>query len=68
MWGLQPGKPFNPDYPERFMTRVREDGVFENLGVTKTQQKINEAAGTVDVTLVFGGAAKDKSILRPDPK
>lgn len=68
MWGLQPGKPFNPDYPERFMTRVREDGIFENLGATKTQQKINEAAETVDITLIFGGAAKDKSILRPDPK
>lgn len=53
IWAIKEGEPFNPDYPELFMSRLREDNVFENLGKTRTEVKTNEAAGTADVTLHF---------------
>ncbi len=53
MWGLQPGKPFNVDYPDRFLARVKEDGIFDNLSKTRSETKINADEHTVDVTLYF---------------
>jgi outer membrane protein insertion porin family len=53
MWGLKPGKPFNPEYPDQFLKRIHDDGVFDHLGETKAETKINEKDQTVDVTLRF---------------
>jgi hypothetical protein len=40
---------------------VREEGVFDNLGETRSDAKINEQAHTVDVTVSFkGGTTTDK--------
>lgn len=55
MWNLKPGKPFNPEYPDFFLKRVREDGVFDHLGTTKAETKIDEKEHVVDVTLRFNG-------------
>src|ERR1019366_3790059 len=32
IWAMKPGKPFNPDYPDLFLKRVRDEGLFDNLG------------------------------------
>lgn len=64
MWGMEEGKPVNPDYPKVFLTRVREQEIFENLGETRSTQNIDEPAKAVDVTLIFGKAAKRGSILK----
>jgi outer membrane protein assembly factor BamA len=53
MWGLEPGHPFNPDYPNHFLDRVKEDGVFDNLKNTRSDTKINPENQVVDVTLYF---------------
>jgi outer membrane protein insertion porin family len=53
MWGLQAGKPFNVDYPNRFLSRVKEDGVFDNLKTTRAETKMNAVERTVDVVLYF---------------
>jgi len=53
MWGLLEGKPFNPDYPKRFLDRIKEDGVFENLKNTRFENKVDDAKLKVDVTLYF---------------
>ena len=53
MWGLQPGKPFNVDYPDHFLARVKEDGIFDNLKSTRSDTKVNADERTVDVTLYF---------------
>ncbi len=53
MWGLQPGKPFNVDYPDHFLARVKEDGIFDNLKSTRSDTKVNDGQHTVDVTLYF---------------
>jgi outer membrane protein insertion porin family len=54
LWGLQPGKPFDADYPDYFLNRVREEGLFENLRKTKAVTKMDEQNHLVDVTLQFG--------------
>ena len=53
LWGLAPGKPFNIDYPNHFLDRVREDGIFDNLKDTRAENKIDNDNRTVDVTLYF---------------
>jgi hypothetical protein len=35
---------------------VKEDGLFDNLGKTKAEFKIDEKDHTADVTLTFSGA------------
>jgi outer membrane protein insertion porin family len=58
IWTAQAGKPFNADYPDYFLNRIREDGVFENLGVTRAVLQPNDANLTVDVTLIFKAPEK----------
>ena len=55
IWGIKEGKPFNADYPQIFLDSVREQGLFDNLGKTKPETKINQQDHTVDVTLNFAG-------------
>jgi len=55
VWTMKPGQPFNPEYPEYFLNRLREEQVFENLGKTKSEVKLDEAKGTASVTLYFAG-------------
>lgn len=55
MWVLKEGEPFNPDYPDYFLQRIREDGVLDNLGETKAVLKRDDQNRRVDVTLLFKG-------------
>jgi hypothetical protein len=55
IWTMKTGKPFDPDYPDLFLKRIREEGVFDNLGKTKAENHINEQDHTADVTLTFNG-------------
>jgi outer membrane protein insertion porin family len=64
LWAIKPGAPFDAEYPDLFLTTIREDGVFDHLGKTKAETKIDEASRTVEVTLVFGPAEK----LPPNPR
>lgn len=56
-WGLKPGAPFQPDYPDRFLNNVREEGLFDNLGKTRAETRVDDPSRTADVTLYFEGAA-----------
>jgi len=60
MWALDAGKPFDPDYPDLFLTRIREQGVFDNLGATKSVIEIDYKTHAVDVTLTFAGAPQQQ--------
>lgn len=62
LWGLQPGKAFVPGYPDHFLARVNEMGLFDDLKSTEAEQNIDQDKHTVDVTLTFKGgqAAKPK--------
>jgi outer membrane protein insertion porin family len=56
MWGAKEGKPFDAEYPDAFLKDVRDQGLFDDLGDTSAQTKVNEDRKTVDVTLIFLGS------------
>jgi len=59
LWGEKPGKPFNPDYPEFFLKRVQEQGLFDNLADTRSDYSADAASHAVTVHLYFqGGKSK----------
>jgi hypothetical protein len=53
LWSPQEGKPFDAAYPDYFLSRLKDDGLFENLHDTKASTKVDEQNHTVDVTLQF---------------
>jgi outer membrane translocation and assembly module TamA len=55
LWALKEGSPYDENYPETFLTRIREEGYFDNLGKTRFESKVNATNNTVDVTLYFSG-------------
>ncbi len=70
MWGMKEGQPFNSDYPDYFLARVKEEGVFDNLGATKAALETDDQNHTVTVTLRFKGEApkeKKKGELPDSP-
>jgi len=60
IWTMKEGKPFNPDYPDLFLKRVKEEGIFDNLGPTKAEPKLNEKTHIADVMLRFTGTNPQK--------
>ena len=64
LWTMQEGKPFNANYPEFFLAQVKERGLFDELGETKSVIKLNEEARTADVTLIFQ-ASKETDAVDP---
>jgi outer membrane protein insertion porin family len=53
MWGIAPGRPFNVEYPDHFLARVKQDGVFDNLKSSRAETNIDAQRHKVDVTLYF---------------
>jgi outer membrane protein assembly factor BamA len=62
IWTMKEGKPLNPDYPDYFLNRIKEQGTFENLGKTKADLKVDEKRHVADVTLTFNA---DNPAQRP---
>lgn len=58
LWNLKPGQAFNAGYPEYFLDHVRSEGVFENLGKTRADRKVDDTRRIVDVTLYFSTDGK----------
>ncbi|HEY7335845.1 MAG TPA: POTRA domain-containing protein [Bryobacteraceae bacterium] len=67
MWGSLEGKPFNPDFPDSFLARVKNENVLDNLGKTSSETRVDEASKRVDVTLHFSGAGPQPKKRIPDP-
>jgi outer membrane protein assembly factor BamA len=65
IWAMKKGQPFNIEYPDFFLAKIREDGIFDNLGRTKSVIEPNPGNGTVDVTLTFAGEKPPKQPPRP---
>ena len=57
MWGEQPGKAFNPDYPAYFLKKVEQAQLFDNLGNTRSDYQLNETTHAVTVSLYFRGTS-----------
>jgi len=55
LWALKEGEPYRGGYAAMFLNQVRERGVFDNLGETKYEERIDEKGLRVDVLLTFAG-------------
>ena len=55
MWGDREGKPFDAGAPDAILQSIKDQLVFDSLGDTASEVKVNEAAKTVDVILTFKG-------------
>jgi outer membrane protein assembly factor BamA len=55
IWTMKEGKTLNPDYPDYFLGRIKEQALFEGLGDTKADLKVDEKRHVADVTLTFKG-------------
>ena len=53
IWTMKMGKPFNPEYPNYFLGVLRQQNLFEHLGKTTADVKVNDKTHTADVKLTF---------------
>ena len=67
MWTHQDGTPYNPEYADYFLRRVHEEGLFDNLGETRAETKIDDKTHIVDVTLNFKYAPAPVNRKKPPP-
>jgi len=59
LWGEKPGHLFNPEYPEFFLKKVQDQGLFDNLADTRADYTADATTHTVTVHLNFkGGKSK----------
>jgi outer membrane protein insertion porin family len=65
LWSVKPGAPFNADYPDYFLTQLREQGYFENLGKTQSKVSLDEENRVADVTLIFHAAPQQQEKKEP---
>jgi outer membrane protein insertion porin family len=66
MWVVKIGDPFPEGYGDYFLSKVKEEGLFDNLGDTTAKPDINADTHVVDVTLDFKGAPpKEREPQRP---
>jgi outer membrane protein assembly factor BamA len=64
MWSVNTGDPFPVKYPDYFVSRVKGDDLFDNLGDTKATPKIDKEKHIVDVTLDFKAGPPPKKQQR----
>ncbi|MGH9583120.1 MAG: POTRA domain-containing protein, partial [Bryobacteraceae bacterium] len=55
LWGEKPGRPFDPDYPNFFLKRVQDMGIFDHLADTHSDYTENASTHGVIVHLYFTG-------------
>jgi outer membrane protein assembly factor BamA len=67
LWGEKPGNPFNPDYPDFFLKRVQEQGLFDNLADTTSDYTADAASHGVTVHLYFKGG-KSKAAINKEKR
>ncbi len=61
LWGEKPGHPFNPEYPDFFLKRVQQQGLFDNLSDTRSDYTADASTHNVTVHLYFkGGKSKEQ--------
>jgi outer membrane protein assembly factor BamA len=53
MWSVKPGDDYPQGYAEYFLKKVKDEGIFDNLGDTRASPDVNLKTHVVDVTLDF---------------
>ena len=60
LWGEKQGHPFNPDYPDFFLKRVQQQGLFDNLADARSDYSADASTHNVTVHLYFKGGESTK--------
>ena len=60
LWGEKDGHPFNPEYPDFFLKKVEEQGIFDNLKDARSDYTADESTHNVTVHLYFKGGESAK--------
>ena len=68
LWGEKPGQTFNPEYPDFFLKKVAEQGLFDNLANTQSDYSSDPASHNVVVHLYFKGGKSAEDIKREKQK
>lgn len=68
LWIMETGRPYRKDYPNFFLNEIRTRGVLDFLGETRADEKIDEQARRVDVTLTFKGGVQKLDSRQPDSR
>jgi outer membrane protein insertion porin family len=66
LWGVKSGDPFPADYPDYFLSEVKKEGYFENLGDTKADRHVDEDTHVVDVKLTFNTGLPPAKKRKPE--
>ena len=66
LWGEKPGHPFNPDYPDYFLKRVQQEGLFDNLADTHSDYTSDASTHNVTVHLYFKGGKSAQQKAREE--
>ncbi len=53
LWTMKPGGPYNGEYPDMFVNRIKEEQLFDSLENARAIVTPNHQTLTVDVKLVF---------------
>ena len=64
LWGEKPGHPFNPDYPDFFLKRVQQEGLFDHLADTHSDYTADASTHNVTVHLYFKGGESNSERAR----
>ena len=64
LWGEKSGRPFNPDYPDFFLKKVQEQGLFDNLANTSSDYTADASTHSVIVHLYFKGGESAEDIKK----
>ena len=59
MWTLKAGEPFKPEYPDAFLDDIRKQQIFDNLGKTRSETRVDEKTRVVDVKLYFSSTPSE---------
>lgn len=66
IWALKSGEPYNSEYPDYFLAKLKADELFDNLGKTTAAVKSDPESRTVDVTIRLAGDGKRRPTIGPD--
>ncbi|MGC2657272.1 MAG: POTRA domain-containing protein [Bryobacteraceae bacterium] len=67
LWGEKAGAPFNPDYPDFFVKRIKEQQLFDNLSDITSDYSADPNSHLVTVHINFkGGKPKDAKKEKKD--
>lgn len=65
MWGVRQGDKFPQGYGDYFLSKVKEEGIFDNLGDTRASQDVDHKTHVIDVTLDFLEARPEQNVRKP---